>query len=77
METGSRRERELRAGLLAQTGDLWRELCLNGRRSLGADPGATVTIDTEHVDLLGVEPEDLQRALVTSASAAAVTAAAR
>ena len=29
LETLSRRERELRSGLLAATGDLWRELCRN------------------------------------------------
>ncbi len=77
LETGSRRERELRAGLLAQTDDLWWELCRNGQRSLGIDSRSTVTIDTEHPDLRGVEPEDLQRALVTSTSAAVVVAAAR
>jgi formimidoylglutamate deiminase len=35
LETGSRRERQLRAGLLASVGDLWEELCRNGYRSLG------------------------------------------
>src|SRR5205823_3885659 len=37
LETGSRRERELRSGLLAMVGDLWRELCRNGRASLGIE----------------------------------------
>jgi formimidoylglutamate deiminase len=36
LETGSRRERQLRSGLLATVGDLWAELCRNGYRSLGA-----------------------------------------
>ena len=77
LETGSRRERELRAGLLARTGDLWAELCSNGHRSLGSEPGSVVTIDTDHTDLRGIEAEDLQRALVASASAAVVTGTAR
>ncbi len=62
LETGSRRERQLRAGLLASVGDLWTELCRNGRRSLGlgagaggggagdggaADPAAEATIEIE------------------------------
>ncbi len=75
LETGSRRERELRAGLLARTGDLWAELCANGHRSLGSEPGSTITIDTDHTDLRGVESGDLQRALVASASAAVVSSA--
>ena len=36
LETGSRRERQLRSGLLAAVGDLWAELCRNGYRSLGS-----------------------------------------
>ena len=35
LETLSRRERQLRSGLLASVGDLWQELCVNGYRSLG------------------------------------------
>ncbi len=77
LETGSRRERQLRAGLLAATGDLWAELCRNGYRSLGlsADVAAqrTVEIDLEHPDLSGVDSADLPLALVTCASAAVVT----
>ena len=77
LETGSRRERQLRAGLLAATGDLWAELCRNGYRSLGlsADVAAqrTVEIDLEHPDLSGVDAADLPLALVTCASAAVVT----
>ena len=57
LETGSRRERQLRAGLLAAVGDLWGELCRNGYRSLGLDAelvrGRTVEIDLEHPDLRG------------------------
>jgi len=72
LESGSRRERELRAGLLAHAGDLWAELCRNGRRSLAAGEVPGVRIDREHPDLRGVETIDLHRAIVTSASAAVV-----
>jgi formimidoylglutamate deiminase len=72
LESGSRRERETRAGLLARTGDLWAELCRNGRRSLRVGPLRPVRIDREHSDLRGVETIDLHRAIVTSASAAVV-----
>jgi formimidoylglutamate deiminase len=72
LETLSRRERQLRAGLLAHTGDLWQELCNNGHRSLGSNPQLTIRIDREHTDLRGIDTEDLPRALVTSASAAVV-----
>jgi formimidoylglutamate deiminase len=76
LETGSRRERQLRSGLLAAVGDLWGELCRNGARSLGLDPGSvdrnTVEIDLEHPDLRGIESEDLPLALVTCASAGVV-----
>jgi formimidoylglutamate deiminase len=76
LETGSRRERQLRTGLLAAVGDLWRELCGNGLRSLGlgTDEQPTVAIDPDHVDLRGVAPEDLPLALVSSASAGVVRA---
>ncbi|HSC02377.1 MAG TPA: amidohydrolase family protein, partial [Solirubrobacteraceae bacterium] len=75
LETGSRRERQLRSGLLAAVGDLWGELCRNGSRSLGLDAseGRTVEIDLEHPDLRGVDAEDLPLALVTCASAGVVT----
>jgi formimidoylglutamate deiminase len=77
LETGSRRERQLRSGLLAAVGDLWGELCRNGYRSLGLNgepgEGGTVEIDLEHPDLRGVDPEDLPLALVTCASAGVVT----
>ena len=76
LETGSRRERQLRSGLLAALGDLWGELCRNGYRSLGleADPGdwRMVEIDLEHSDLSGIDGADLPLALVTCASAGVV-----
>jgi formimidoylglutamate deiminase len=76
LETLSRRERQLRSGLLAATGDLWRELCANGYRSLGLPDGtaqrAAVQLDLEHPDLRGVDPADLPLALVTCASAGVV-----
>ena len=76
LETGSRRERQLRSGLLAAVGDLWTELCRNGYRSLGlaGEPEQpTIEIDLDHVDLRGVDPADLPLALVTCASAGVVT----
>ncbi|MGN6872668.1 MAG: amidohydrolase family protein, partial [Solirubrobacteraceae bacterium] len=75
LETGSRRERQLRSGLLAAVGDLWGELCRNGYRSLGLDAshGPTVEIDLEHPDLRGIDSEDLPLALVTCASAGVVS----
>jgi formimidoylglutamate deiminase len=77
LETGSRRERQLRSGLLASVGDLWQELCRNGHRSLGVagdQPSAsrTIEVDLEHPDLRGIEPRDLRLALVTCASAGVV-----
>jgi formimidoylglutamate deiminase len=72
LETGSRRESELRAGLLAGVGDLWTELCRNGRRSLDFEAEPHIEIDVEHHDLRGVAPIDLPAALVTSASAGVV-----
>jgi formimidoylglutamate deiminase len=76
LETGSRRERQLRTGLLAAVGDLWGELCRNGYRSLGLDEElvqrVAVAIDLEHPDLQGIDAMDLPLALVTSASAGVV-----
>jgi formimidoylglutamate deiminase len=76
LETGSRRERQLRSGLLAAVGDLWQELCRNGYRSLGlsaeSEQPARVEIDLERPELAGVEAGDLPLALVTCASAAVV-----
>ena len=75
LETGARRERQTRFGLLAHHGDLWAELVANGRASLGLGDdrrAATVTINRDHPQLAGVADDDLPRALVTSASAAVV-----
>ena len=74
LETGARRERLLRHGLLAATGDLWGELCANGAAALGLEPGAagTIAVDLDHPDLRGVAPEDLAAALATCASAGVV-----
>jgi formimidoylglutamate deiminase len=79
LETLSRRERQLRSGLLASVGDLWAELCRNGGRSLGlsrATPERT-EIDLGHPDLRGIADTDLPLALVTCASAAVVKRRAR
>ena len=76
LETGSRRERQLRSGLLASVGDLWTELCRNGYRSLGVGAELeqpTIEIDLDHLDLRGVDADDLPLALVTCASAAVVS----
>jgi formimidoylglutamate deiminase len=76
LETGSRRERQLRSGLLAAVGDLWTELCRNGYRSLGigGEPEQpTIEIDLDHVDMRGVDRDDLPFALVTCASAGVVS----
>jgi formimidoylglutamate deiminase len=72
LETGSRRERQLRSGLMARTGDLWADLVTAGHRSLGTGPGRTLEIDLDHPDLRGVGAEDLPLAVVASASAAVV-----
>jgi len=76
LETGSRRERQLRTGLLAAVQDLWAELCRNGYASLGLDPELAaqrvVAIDLEHPDLRGIDAMDLPLALVTCASAGVV-----
>ncbi len=75
LETGARRERELRAGLLAGApdGDLWAELAANGRQSLGLDPGGPVIcVDRDDPQLAGVASEDLARALATCASRSVV-----
>jgi formimidoylglutamate deiminase len=76
LETGARRERELRHGLLAGApgGDLWAELAANGRASLGLDAagGPAVGIDLDHPQLAGVAAHDLARACATCASSAVV-----
>ncbi len=73
LETGARRERQLRDGLLARRPDLWTALVEHGRASLGL-PGAgpTVGIDREHPDLAGIGDEDLLLACATCASAGVV-----
>src|ERR1700733_14298447 len=76
LETGSRRERQLRSGLLAAVGDLWTVLCRNGYRSLGVGADLEqprIEIDLNHVDLRGIDLDDLPLALVTCASAGVVT----
>jgi formimidoylglutamate deiminase len=78
LETLSRRERELRTGLLAEVEDLWGELCHTGYRSLGrgAQDIPEVVIDLEHPDLRGLDPADLRLAVATCASAGVVVAGA-
>jgi formimidoylglutamate deiminase len=75
LETLARRERQQRSALLASAGDLWAELCENGRRSLGMNTLAQVEIDLDHPDLRGIDPAELPAALVTCASAGIVSAA--
>ncbi|MDX6703599.1 MAG: formimidoylglutamate deiminase [Baekduia sp.] len=77
LETGARRERQTRFGLLAEHGDLWGELVANGRASLGLpdDDAPTVAIDLDHPQIAGVPAEDVPRALATCASAAVVASA--
>jgi len=76
LETGARREGQTRHALLAAAGDLWAQLCANGRASLGLPAQAvgvdTVAINLDHPELRGVPPEDLALALPTCASAAVV-----
>ena len=76
LETGARRERQTRHALLAASGDLWGELCRNGRASLGlpaADDGAgTIGIDLDHPALRGIAVDDLPYALATCATAQVV-----
>jgi len=78
LETGSRRERQLRFGLLstAPGGDLWSELVDNGRASLGIEEEPSmhpeIEIDLDHPQIRGVAREDLARAVATCASAAIV-----
>ena len=74
LETLARREQQGRHALLAVAGDLWEELCRNGRAALGLaeDWPATVQVDLDHPEIAGVPPDDVRRALVMSASAAVV-----
>jgi formimidoylglutamate deiminase len=77
LETLSRRERQLRSGLLAAAGGgLWGELCRAGYRCIGLDgAGRTAEVDLDHPDLRGLDPGDLELALVTCASAGVVVRA--
>jgi formimidoylglutamate deiminase len=81
LETLSRRERQLRSGLLASVGDLWQTLCANGYTSIGLAgtevAAGTVDVDLDHPDLRGIDPDDLRLALVTCASAGVVESATR
>ncbi len=74
LETGARRERETRFGLLAAEGDLWATLCRTGGESLGrtTGPRPTIDVDLDHPDLRGVARSDLPWALATCASAGVV-----
>jgi formimidoylglutamate deiminase len=72
LETGARRERQTRFGLLSHYGDLWDELCANGRASLGLEAQPSVAVDLDHPQLAGCPLEDVSRALVTCASASVV-----
>jgi formimidoylglutamate deiminase len=72
LETGARRERQTRFGLLAAYGDLWGELCANGRASLGLDAEPTAFIDPDHPQLVDCPRDALPLALVTCASAGIV-----
>jgi formimidoylglutamate deiminase len=74
LETGARRERELRHALLATSDSLWDELCANGRASLGLEDHAalTIEIDLTHPDLRGVDRDDLAYALATCSSASVI-----
>lgn len=78
LETGARRERQTRDGLLARDGNLWQSLVDGGRASLGVTGRPpTIEVDLEHPDLVGIDRQDLPAALATCASAAVVTGAAR
>jgi formimidoylglutamate deiminase len=78
LETGARRERQTRDGLLARDENLWQSLVDGGRASLGVTgPPPTIEVDLEHPDLLGIDRQDLPAALATCASAAVVIGAAR
>jgi formimidoylglutamate deiminase len=73
LETVARRAGQTRSALLAQIGDLWEEICRNGRRSLGIHGGPTLMIDSAHRQLAGIPDEHLPYAIATCASAAVVT----
>jgi formimidoylglutamate deiminase len=74
METLARRERQTRYALLEEAGgDLWGQMVVNGRASLGLDgAGSEISLDLDHPELAGVVERDLPLALATCASAAVV-----
>jgi len=73
-ETLARRASESRFGPLEESGDLWGEMVVNGRRILGLDPESPpmLELDLDSPDLAGVAKEDLDLAVATCASAAVV-----
>ena len=81
LETLARRVSGTRHALLAAYGDLWAELCRNGRASLGLgeadDAAGTIAIDRDHPDLRGVADDDVPLAVATCASGAVVCRPAR
>jgi formimidoylglutamate deiminase len=77
METLARREGQTRFALLAAAdGDLWGQMVVNGRASLGlpAAPVSEIELDLDHPELAGVAEQDLMLAVATCASAAVVRA---
>jgi formimidoylglutamate deiminase len=72
LETIARRAGQTRSALLAPAGDLWAELCRNGRRSLGIASAPGLAIDTSRPELAGISAEHLPFAIATCASAAVV-----
>jgi formimidoylglutamate deiminase len=77
LETLARREGHTRDALLAAAGgDLWGQMVVNGRASLGLEsiePGR-IELNLDHPDLAGVAEQDLPLALATCSSAAVVSA---
>jgi formimidoylglutamate deiminase len=77
LETLARREGHTRDALLAAAdGDLWRQMVVNGRASLGLENMGfdRIELNLDHPDLAGVAEQDLPLALATCASAAVVSA---
>jgi formimidoylglutamate deiminase len=77
METLARREGHTRFALLAAAdGDLWGQMVVNGRASLGLapEPVASIELNLEHPDLANVAEDDLMLAVATCASAGVVRA---
>ena len=68
LETGARRERQTRYGLLAASGDLWGDLCQVGSASLGLGELPAIEIDLDHPLLQGIDEADVPYALATCAS---------